>query len=69
VFLDFLPSARPPPSAKREGKMKVKLTDRYNCIAAYVGSSTFSGLTTVGAGAAVDDDASAIGYRYKIDRQ
>ena len=44
--------------------MKVKLTDRYNCIAAYVGSSTFSGLTTVGAavGAAVDDDASDIVY-------
>jgi len=42
--------------------MKVKLTDRYNCIAAYVGSSRFSGLTTVGAGAAVDDDASAILY-------
>lgn len=49
--------------------MEVKLTDRYNCIAAYVGSSTFSGLTTVGAGAgaAVDDDASAIVYRYMID--
>ena len=67
MFLDFLPSARPPPIEKREGKMKVKLTDRYNCIAAYVGSSTFSGLTTVGAGA-VDVDASAIVYRYMIDR-
>jgi len=47
-----------------EGKWKGRRTDRYNCIAAYVGSSTFSGLTTVGAGAAVDDDASAIVYRY-----
>jgi hypothetical protein len=51
----------------REGKMNGGHTDRYNCIAAYVGSSTFSGLTTVGAGAAVDDDASAIVDRYMIE--
>jgi hypothetical protein len=55
--------------SRKEGKMNGGHTDRYNCIAAYVGSSTFSGLTTVGAGAAVDDDASAIVYRYMIGRQ
>jgi hypothetical protein len=65
MFFDFLSSAQLTLIPRRIGKIDWRHTDRYNCIAAYVGSSTFSGLTTVGAGAAVDDDASAIVYRYR----
>ena len=59
MFFDFLIISSAP-SDIGKGSWIDGRTDRYNCIAAYVGSSTFSGLTTVGAGAVVDDDASAI---------